>query len=754
MTGWTPFLYFTQTMSFLGALLGLALGYSRFSRAAAVRIAAGYTFMLVPLQLLGAVERTDWVWRDIVTLFERLVNSLGQFVTNKPVYDPLFFISLATLAYWLIGVFSGYWLTRRWDFLKVVLPAGVAILTVQAFDSPQFARAGVMGAFVLVALVLLGRLYFLQNRSFWRKANFMLTDEAVSDLERGVMTVTAVAVFAAWSLPGLLNGIPPAAQAWREFSQPIFDRFSNAVAALESPYAVSRDSGEFYGSSLFLGERAAQGETIVFTVKVKESGFTPIRNYWKGRHYDTYLDGRWTTMDGETASFDPAHDALTVEYPDQRNEMEFTFTNRARKQSLLYSPAETVWVNKSARVQSAPTDGASKDAASWSAETSLIEGEQYKTRSFIADPTVEELRAAGAEYPNWVKERYLQVPQEIEPQLRELTLKITASQQTPYDKAQAVTLFLREEIEYSDAIEEAPPDALDPVVWVLFELKKGFCMYYASAETLMLRSIGIPARMAVGFVEGDYDEEDRRYSVAYKDSHAWSEVYFPGIGWVEFEPTSNQFPIERPERRIEADKINEGLNAAESRAETLPLPAAPLREETDELENNGETPALGVKAITAQRFILPALLALALGAAVFAARRFALGERLPAYLLMEYERRGAAAPRWLKRWARWVSLSPIEKAFQSVNLSLYWLGKPQAAHITSAERAQALLDCLPEAREDILGLLEEYHNALYTPRGGSAAQARKAAVKILAKARFALIKEALQSADRRYNQLK
>jgi transglutaminase-like putative cysteine protease len=453
-------------------------------------------------------------------------------------------------------------------------------------------------------------------------------------------------------------------------------------------------------------------------------------------------------------SFDPARDALKVEYAERRNEMEFTFTNRAGNQSLLYSPAETVWVSKNARVQSAPTDGASKDAASWSAETRLTEGEQYKTKSFVADPTVEELRAAGAEYPNWVKERYLQVPQEIEPQLRELTLQITESQQTPYDKAQAVTLYLRNEIEYSDAIEEAPSDALDPVLWVLFELKKGFCMYYASAETLMLRSIGIPARMAVGFVEGDYDEEDRRYSVAYKDSHAWSEVYFPGIGWVEFEPTRNQFPIERPERRVEADEINEELNGAESRAENLPLPAAPLREESGELENNSEASVLGVKAIAAQRYILPVLLALGLGAAVFAARRFALGERLPAYLLMEYERRGAAAPLWLKRWARWASLSPIERAFQSVNLSLYWLGKPQAAHVTSTERAKVLLDCLPEAHEDIFRLLEEYHNALYTPRGGSAAQARKAAVQILVKARVALIKEALQSADRRYNQLK
>src|SRR5687767_15979497 len=71
-------------------------------------------------------------------------------------------------------------------------------------------------------------------------------------------------------------------------------------------------------------------------------------------------------------------------------------------------------------------------------------------------------------------------------------------------------------------------------------------MYSASAEVLMLRTLGIPARMAVGFAQGTYDEERDRYIVARLNAHAWPEVYFPGIGWVEFEPTGNQNPLSRP----------------------------------------------------------------------------------------------------------------------------------------------------------------------------------------------------------------
>ena len=190
-----------------------------------------------------------------------------------------------------------------------------------------------------------------------------------------------------------------------------------------------------------------------------------------------------------------------------------------------------------------------KDVTAWVATTSLLEGSQYKVRALIADPSIEELRATQTEYPAWVTDRYLQVPEDIAPQLRELALEITAPYDTVYDKVQAITSYLRKEIKYETKITDALPKNQDPVMWVLFDYKKGFCMYYASAETLMLRSIGIPARMAVGFVEGAYDELEGQYVVTYKDSHAWPEVYFPGIGWVEFEPTSNQFPIERPETK-------------------------------------------------------------------------------------------------------------------------------------------------------------------------------------------------------------
>ncbi|MBI5952162.1 MAG: transglutaminase domain-containing protein [Chloroflexi bacterium] len=752
VTEWTPFLYFTQTMGFFGVALGLALGYGKFSRQAVVRLAAGYTLMLVPAQLLSAVEKTGWLWHDILALADRLFISLDQFIRNKPVEDALFFVSIVTLTYWLIGLAAGYWLTRHWDFLNVVLPSGLAILIVQAFDVPrsEWTITLDLAIFLFASLLLMARMYFLKNRPFWKGANFLLTDEARSDLERGALAVAAIAVFVAWSLPGWINGAKPVAKAWREFSQPIFDKYSNAVSALDSPYTVST-SGNFYGASLALGERAATGDTVIFTVKLPKGDFTPVRSYWKGRSYDLYSRGLWTTGESSSIPFIPTIDEIAIEYPQSRHEMGFTFTSRAERQSLLYTPAGTVWVSKNANLQSASTREGMPDITAWISATSLSNGEQYKTRALIADPTIEELRSAGTEYPVWVKERYLHIPAEIAPQLRELALEITASHETAYDKAQAITSYLRGEIKYQKTMEESPPPDRDPVLWVLFEYKKGFCMYYASAETLMLRSIGIPARMAVGFVEGEYDDLDEKYTVVYEDSHAWPEVYFPGIGWVEFEPTSSQFPLERPETRDTANET--GPDSDEDLALT-PLPT-PLEERPRPLLDE-DADIGGTSSYTKwyQGILTPFLIVLAVGLAIFVVRHYSLNDRLPVYLAYQYERRGSVPPQWLSRWVRWTILSPIERAFQSVNLSLHWLGKPQPLHATSQERAQALIKLMPEAEEQTLSLLEEYHNAMYTPRAGNLHKARKAALTILVKARQTLIKETLQFPDSRFNQLK
>jgi hypothetical protein len=99
---------------------------------------------------------------------------------------------------------------------------------------------------------------------------------------------------------------------------------------------------------------------------------------------------------------------------------------------------------------------------------------------------------------------------------------------------------------YNDQI-QAPPDGIEPIHYILFEGKEAYCNYYASSMVMMLRSQGIPARFVAGYAQGDWDEESSSYRVRSSNSHTWAEVFFPGYGWIQFEPTAALPPGDRPE---------------------------------------------------------------------------------------------------------------------------------------------------------------------------------------------------------------
>jgi hypothetical protein len=97
------------------------------------------------------------------------------------------------------------------------------------------------------------------------------------------------------------------------------------------------------------------------------------------------------------------------------------------------------------------------------------------------------------------------------------------------------------------------------VDYILFEAKEAYCDYYASSMIVMLRSLGIPARLAAGFARGTYEAEVDSFHVLNKDAHSWVEVYFPEYGWIEFEPTAAQPAIIRPNTSERDDSFASGF---------------------------------------------------------------------------------------------------------------------------------------------------------------------------------------------------
>ena len=168
-------------------------------------------------------------------------------------------------------------------------------------------------------------------------------------------------------------------------------------------------------------------------------------------------------------------------------------------------------------------------------EEGIIPPRTYESVGSVTTASPSQLRATAAQYPRHIADRYLQLPREFPESVRAAAAEIASDAENPYDKAIALQSYLRA-LPYSTDV-QAPPAGRDPVEWFLFESHTGFCTYYASAMITMMRSLGVPARLAVGFAPGRYDDSRGEWIVEARHYHAWPELYFPGFGWVEFEPT-------------------------------------------------------------------------------------------------------------------------------------------------------------------------------------------------------------------------
>jgi protein-glutamine gamma-glutamyltransferase len=144
------------------------------------------------------------------------------------------------------------------------------------------------------------------------------------------------------------------------------------------------------------------------------------------------------------------------------------------------------------------------------------------------------LRAASGDYPEEIRSVYLQLPV-LDARIPQLAKGVAAKGRTPYDKAVAIETFLRSRFTYTLDLSGKPGD--DPLPHFLFETHAGHCEYFASAMTIMLRTLGIPSREVNGFLPGEFNDLAGDYIVRASDAHSWVEVYFPSTGWVTFDPT-------------------------------------------------------------------------------------------------------------------------------------------------------------------------------------------------------------------------
>ena len=159
---------------------------------------------------------------------------------------------------------------------------------------------------------------------------------------------------------------------------------------------------------------------------------------------------------------------------------------------------------------------------------------RYEGTSALPTVPPAQLRAASPLFPEPITSTYLQLP-DLDPRIKELALQITAKAPTEYDKASAIELYLKTHYQYSLNLTGKQTD--DPLAYFLFTRRSGHCEYFAAAMTVMLRDVGIPARYIGGFLPGEYNDVGGDWIVRASDAHTWVEAFFPGYGWITFDPT-------------------------------------------------------------------------------------------------------------------------------------------------------------------------------------------------------------------------
>jgi transglutaminase-like putative cysteine protease len=295
---------------------------------------------------------------------------------------------------------------------------------------------------------------------------------------------------------------------------------------------------------------AQQPDAVVMRVKTDVSEESlPFDLKWRGFSFD-YYDGRtWTLRRREQLPiatqggfYKLEESALGSELLRQTFFMEETLTNKifAAHRALAVSTAAGFLRRDSSDNLSA------QNPAQGRKDYIVVSDTIYPDANRISDWTP---------VPDGIRSAWLQLP-ELDPRVVQLAREVTGAYRRQYDKARALEAWLGSHYGYTErlpAIYKIPENG-DPLAVFLFDAREGHCEYFATAMTVMLRAIGIPARMTSGFLAGEYNPIGGSWTVRRKHSHTWTEAWFPPYGWVEFDATPmEEFPAEPPRARFFAN---------------------------------------------------------------------------------------------------------------------------------------------------------------------------------------------------------
>lgn len=529
----------------LGALCGAALALSRFrgrtalaySLALSVAAAGQIVGRVVPsIEVIRSLSFADLVWAmhlRLVTLFVRVAGWGTSFSSGASIGDTGLFVFLVVIIGWNVSAWLAWCVARRQRALEGLLPLGFLLaLNVHLSGQPTTP----LWLFVAGAVLLVAHAAFAQRHLDWDGRRVDYPGELRWAWAGSALAIALVITLVAGVSP--LVGTPQGWQALSDFMRLTRLRTAETAERLFSGVNPPPSDQPVITAQTpdlnLIGSPLPQGQDTVMWVLVSDPQPPPPeahvsaqnvpRHYWRSTIFASYTGTGWEPL--ALPEF-PQVPSFPSGPPPGRYALRQHFEIAAPHGETLFAVNMPVLASEGVSFYFAHADDSARLAGALS---------NYDVTSWAADVTEAQLRAASSLYPTEVLSTYLQIPAALPQRVRDLAARVAADAPTPYDRALRLQTYLRTTYPYKlDA--PPPPPGRDAVDYFLFEAPGGFCSYYASAMAVMLRVEGIPARVVTGYAMGEYDQAHGAYRVPADAAHAWVEVYFPGYGWVEFEPT-------------------------------------------------------------------------------------------------------------------------------------------------------------------------------------------------------------------------
>jgi len=481
-------------------------------------------------------------------LFARLWGWISALLAGSPFVDPLSAGLFWCLLLWLAGSWAGWQMRREKQALQALAPGGTLLAVVLDYTR---ADVGLLVIYLGLLLALIGMARDEWRHVQWGRRKVDYSESIRIDTLVMVSMLTVALTLSAAGTPSI---------SWRK----LVEKLRRPDSAAEEQVARSlglevqtnvATTAPYLSGGLprrhLLDTPPEQLRQVVFTVSTGDFPslpeavveIHPPHYYWRAITYDVYSGVGWSSSTALDAPLSANTSLLTLP-PDFRAVTQHVKRSPGEENTYVYwtgtlaqadTDIEIAWRTRPPEEPAPARNGDMLGA--------LADPDEYTVVSYLPQFDAAQLRDTGSDYPAQIVNRYLKLPESTPERVLALAREITQAAPTPYDRAVAIETYLRSYPYTLDV--KPPPPGSDVVDYFLFDAQQGYCDYYASAMVVLARAVGLPARLVIGYASGDYDMPRAEYIVRQEDAHSWPEIYFAGIGWIEFEPTAGQPALDR-----------------------------------------------------------------------------------------------------------------------------------------------------------------------------------------------------------------